>query len=185
MSAVASICFVTLLAPWPDFVSMRMSTGLSGRGRLLQRGGVLERVGGHDTVVVVGGGDERGRVRRAGLDVVERRVGVERLELLRVVARAVVGNPVPADRELVEAEHVHDADLRDGDAEEVGALVDDRADQQAAVRPALGGEPGRRGVLVGDQPLGRGDEVVEDVLLLAASCPRRARPRRTRCRRAC
>ena len=53
-----------------------------------------------------------------------------------------------------------------GHAEQIGTLIDHRADQQAAVRSALHRQPCRRRVLVGDQPLGRGDEVVEHVLLL-------------------
>ena len=65
-----------------------------------------------------------------------------------------------------EAQHVHDADLRDGDPEELGTLVHDGAHQQTAVRASLNRQPGRRSVLLFDEPLGGGDEVVEDVLLL-------------------
>ena len=41
--------------------------------------------------------------------VVQRRVGQQRLEHLRVLGRAEVGDPRRADREQVEAEHVHHA----------------------------------------------------------------------------
>ena len=42
--------------------------------RRLQRRRELERVAGDDAVVVIGGGDERGRIAGAGLQVVQRRV---------------------------------------------------------------------------------------------------------------
>ena len=72
-----------------------------------------------------------------GLEVVVRRIGVERLELLRVVGRAVVVDPEAAGGELVEAQHVHDADGRQARAEQVRPLRHARADQQAAVAAAL------------------------------------------------
>src|SRR5215469_12603134 len=46
----------------------------------LQGGGIFERVSGHNAVVMIGGGNERGGIVDAGLDIVERRVGVEGLE---------------------------------------------------------------------------------------------------------
>src|ERR671936_742675 len=45
----------------------------------------------------------------------------------------VIGDPVPTDGELVEAQHVHDVDLRDRDLKQLRPLIDDRAHQQAAV----------------------------------------------------
>ena len=47
-----------------------------------------------------------------------------------------------------------------------GPLRHDRADQQSAVAAALDGQFVGPGVFVFDQPLGGGDEIVEDVLLL-------------------
>ncbi len=64
------------------------------------------------------------------------------------------------------AEHVHDADRREGDTEELRPLGHDRADEEAAVRAPGDGQPVRRGVLLLDEILGRGDEIVEDVLFL-------------------
>ena len=72
---------------------------------------------------------------------------MERLELVRVVARPVVGDPVPADRELVEPQHVHDADRGDRHAEQVGPLLHHRADQQAAVGAAHDRQPAGRVLL--------------------------------------
>ena len=57
--------------------------------------------------------DQGGRILHSGLDVMYRRVGIKRLKLRFVIARSVVRNPVPADRELVKPEHVHDARLLD------------------------------------------------------------------------
>ena len=61
--------------------------------------------------------------------------------------------------------------------EQVRALGQAGADQQAAVGAAADGEFGRGRVAIGDQPFGGGDEVVEDVLLvvlLARLVPRLA-----------
>src|SRR5262249_10565811 len=100
--------------------------------------------------------------------------------------------PEAAGGELLEAEHVHDADRRQAGAEQVRPLRHDRADQQAAVAAALDGQLVGARVALLDEVLRRGDEVVEDVLLLqlgarlvplpAVPPPRRAggpaRPRR-------
>ena len=100
------------------------------------------------------------------LDVVIGRVGVEPVELLGVVGRAVLGDPQFGDQEMVIADHVEQRHLADHGAEEVGTLRDHGAHEQAAVGAALDGEVLLVGVLFGDQLLGGGDEVVEDVLLL-------------------
>jgi putative ABC transport system permease protein len=102
-------------------------------GKLLQRRGILEGMRGDDAVVMIRGRDERGRVLGPRADVVKRRVGPKRLELLDVVARPVVSDPVPPDREFVEPEHVHHSDLRDGDAKQFRPLIHHRANQQTAV----------------------------------------------------
>src|SRR6185295_16990948 len=52
-----------------------------------------------------------------------------------------------------------------GGGEEVRPLDDHGADEQAAVRGALDRQPLRPRVALPDEPLGGGDEVVEDVLL--------------------
>ena len=64
------------------------------------------------------------------------------------------------------AQHVEDADRRQGRCEEVGPLVQRRADQETAVAAALDRDPSGARVALGDQPFGGGDEVVEDVLLV-------------------
>src|SRR5207247_5588475 len=91
---------------------------------------------------------------------------VEIRELRRAVRRAELGDPGPADRELVEPQHVHDADRRQGRAEQLGALRDCRAYQQAPVRAAPDRELRRRRITLRDEILRGGHEIVEYVLLL-------------------
>src|ERR1051325_9647026 len=93
------------------------------------------------------------------------------MEIHRIVARAVVRNPRPADRELVEPEHIHHAYRREGDAEQIGALVRDRADEQSSVGPSLDRQLRGRGVPFGNQVLGCRDKVVKHVLLMEPHPP--------------
>ena len=134
---------------------------------VLQSRGILERVCGHHTVVVVGGGHQDGRILLAVLDGMQRGVLVEVLEhLLAVLAGAVIHRPVAADGELVVAEHIHNAHLRDGHRKEVGTLVHDCADEQAAVGTALQGQLLLARIFLVDEVFRRRDAVVEYVLLL-------------------
>ena len=52
---------------------------------LLHGGDEFETVAGYYAIVGVGRCDKRGRIARAGLDVVIRRIGINRLELLGVI----------------------------------------------------------------------------------------------------
>ncbi len=117
-------------------------------------------------VVVVGCGHERRRVADSVLDIVERRIGVEILELLGIVTRSIFHTPAPADGELVEAQHVHDPHGREGDPIELRPLGYAGTDEQSAVGRPGDGQCRRRGVFFLDEIFGGGDEVVEDVLLL-------------------
>lgn len=64
-----------------------------------------------------------------------------------VVGAAEVGGPGVADGELVELQHVHDADLSDGAAEQLWPLVDaGRWEREHTVRGGLHARtPGSRG----------------------------------------
>ena len=62
------------------------------------------------------------------------------------------------------AEHVHHADRRQADAEQVGTLHFAGTHQQAAVRTARDGEFLRRGIFVGNEVFGRCDEIIENIL---------------------
>lgn len=120
----------------------------------------------HHAVVVIGRGDQGGRVVRARLDVVQRRVGEQRRKLFGVVRRAVVADPGPADREFVEPQHVEHADAGERGAEQVGTLRQACADQQTAVGATADGQLFARGVTVVDEVFGRGNKIVKDVLLV-------------------
>ena len=63
------------------------------------------------------------------------------------------------------AQHVHHADRRQANGEQVGALHFAGTHQQSAVRAAGDGQLFTRGILLGDEEFGRRDEIVEDLLL--------------------
>ena len=137
-SATSSISFaVGLPAPWPARVSIRASTGAVPAWQSCSSRDELEAVARHHAVVRVRRRHQRRRVLRARLQVVIRRIGVQRLELVGVVGRAVVVDPEAAGGELLEPQHVHDADGRQARPEQVGPLRHHGADQQAAVAAAL------------------------------------------------
>ena len=95
-------------------------------------------------------------------------------------ARAEILGPGPAFGEKLEPQHVHHAHGRQACAEKFRALRHNRAYQQPAVAASLDGEFIGPRVFIIDEPLGRGDEIVENVLLIAVLCPPGARPRRIR-----
>ena len=104
----------------------------------LQRRRILEVVRRDYSIIVIGGSNQRRRILRARLHVVDGRIGVERLELRLVLfARSVIRNPRRADRELVKAQHIHDAGLLDDCSIKFGPLVRARTHQQSAVRTAV------------------------------------------------
>ena len=61
----------------------------------------------------------------------------DRLELRRIFGRTVIRRPRASNGELGKANHVHHTDRRQCRAKQIGTLVQDRADQQTAVRTAL------------------------------------------------
>ena len=63
------------------------------------------------------------------------------------------------------AQHVHHANRRQGNGEQLRTLLHHRTDKQAAVGSTHDAERGRRGVLLAHEIFGRCDEVVEHVLL--------------------
>ena len=83
----------------------------------------LERVPRDDSVVVVAGREQDGRVAAAGMDVVQRGVRADPAVLLGVAGVPVVTLPGPPDREAVESEHVEHAHVCHGGAEETGCWV--------------------------------------------------------------
>ena len=87
-------------------------------------------------------------------------------EVFRVFGVAVFGGPEAAEFEALIAQHIEQRIAAPDGAEEIGALGHGRAHEQAAVGAAADGEVLGRGVVVGDEVFGGGDEVVEDVLLV-------------------
>ncbi len=162
----------------------RQEHGPRRRRRRLPRRGDLARVERLHAAVVETGGHEARGVRRAGPDVVDGRVGPDPAVLGLDVGVAVLLRPDLRELEAVEAQHVGERHRAEDRLAEVGPLVGDDGDEQAAVAPARDREPVTRGLAGGDEPVGAGDEVVVDVLLPARGSPPRARPRRTRRRRA-
>ena len=109
--------------------------GIVGLGRL-QGSDVLVGVQRDDAVIVISGGEEGGGVGDGGVDVVERGVFDEILEILGVVSVSVVCGPGVSDGVAVEVKHIHYAYSGDGGAVELRALIDARTDQKSAVRAA-------------------------------------------------
>jgi len=143
----------------------RLGIGIA-RGGGLEPGGHLANVKGVDALVPLAGGHQQGRIFHSGLDVVVRRVAQQVGELLGIVARTVLGNPVPGAQEFVITHHVQQRHLGDAGGEEVRPLGHGRADEQAAIGAAENGELLRPRVPFSDQPLGGGDEIIENVLFL-------------------
>jgi len=89
-----------------------------------------------DAIIVVGREHQEGRVGRAWVDLVERGVAPQPLELFRVVGGAVLADPGGSCAEAGVADHVEQRDRADDRAEELGTLGGDGADEEAAVGAA-------------------------------------------------
>lgn len=101
--------------------------------RGLQRRRIFERMRGYDPIVVVRSRRQCRRILRSHLDVMDWRVGLQHLELGFVRAGAVVRDPVPTNRELMEPQHVHHARLLDHGPEQFRSLIRHCADQESAI----------------------------------------------------
>jgi len=99
----------------------------------VQSGSVLEGVRGHHAIIMVRRCNQGRRIPCAGFDVMYRRVSIKRLKLFWIITRAVVCNPVPADGEFVEAQHVHYACLLHDGLVQIRPLIRRRTDEQASV----------------------------------------------------
>ena len=134
-----------LPAPWPAWLSSRSSTGRAACAvRRLQARGHLARVHRIDARVGLGRVKQHGGVGDAVAHVVVRRVGAQPAERVRVVGRAVLGDPQRGDAEAVVAEHVEQRHAADDRAEQLRPLGQRGAHQQAAVRAPRDRQPRRR-----------------------------------------
>ena len=107
----------------------------------LQRSDVLESVSRHHAIVRVCCRGEDRWISAAGPDVVVGRVLEEVAEVNFLGRRPEFIDPQRSRGELVEAQHVHGPDLSQRRREQVRSLIDRGADQEAAVRRALNGQP--------------------------------------------
>src|SRR4051794_6576400 len=96
--------------------------------------------------------DQGWRIFRSWLQIMQWRIRVEILEVVGVVRGAVIRCPRPTDGELLEAQHVHDADMRQGRAEQVWTLRHTRADEQSTIACSADRQLRSRGVLIRDEP---------------------------------
>ena len=110
-------------------------------------------------------GEQNGRVLGAGNDVVVRGVGIQVCEVLGDIRIAELAAGDLAAGHPIEAHHVQHRGGAHGGTEAGWRLGDAGADKDAAVAAPLDAQGRRRAVPVVLEVVGRGQEVVEDVLL--------------------
>ena len=71
----------------------------------------------HDTIIVISGGDQGGWITRSRLEPMQRRLLDQIRELGSILGASEFADPSPADREAMEAEHIHHSNGREGDGE--------------------------------------------------------------------
>src|SRR5258706_211610 len=92
-------------------------------------------------------------------------MGRKSLELVGFWRQPEIAHPGPADRKLVEAEHIHPPNRRQRSAVQIRPLRETGANQQAAVAAAGDGELRGGRIFVLDEPLGRADKIIKHILL--------------------
>lgn len=129
----------------------------------------LERMQWHNAVVVIGGKEQSRRILRRPLrhlNIMQRGVLVQILELFRHVRTSVIRSPRVPYSEFVIAQHVQHPDLADRGSEQLRGLIDASCHQKAAVRAPLDGQFVRAGVAVFNEVSGGALEIVEAILLV-------------------
>ena len=119
-----------------------------------------------DSGIAVSGVEHDGGEFHARLHVLIRRVLEQVGKLVGVIGRAVFGGPPLADQEILETDHIEQGKAAPDGAEHFRMLGHSGAHEKAAVGASTNREVVNRGVFFIDQILGRGEEVVEDVLLV-------------------
>lgn len=127
---------------------------------------IFERVAGHHAVMCIARGGKRCRVILSRCDVVIGRIGQQIAEIFLHCGIALLLHPHLPAGELVEPQHVQNADSCKGSRKQVGALLYDSPDQKPAVGFALNGQPFGRCDPVGNQKHASRDEIIEYVLLV-------------------
>ena len=93
-----------------------------------------------NTIVGVGGRDHRRGILHSAFDVVIRGVLQQGREFFRDIGTAKVIRPETAGRELVESQHVHDADAWQAGSVEIRSLSHTGSHEQTAVAATLNGQ---------------------------------------------
>ena len=123
----------------------------------------------HHPGIVIASGDEHRRITCPCVDIVIRGIGIERLEFLRVMRRSIVSLPTGTLTPKIEPQHIHHPHMRQNHAEQIRALHHTSTHQQSAVGTAFYGQPGGRGVVLGNEPFCCSNEVVENNLFVRAN----------------
>ncbi len=77
----------------------------------------LEAMPRHHAVIMIRGRNQRRRIFLSRLQIVQRRVRIQRLEVVGIIGRSVIRSPRPSNRELLKAQHVHHSHQRQRRAE--------------------------------------------------------------------
>src|SRR5262249_39827078 len=123
-------------------------------------------LGRSDPRVILAGQQEDRRVRGAVVHAVIWRIGIESLELIRVLDAAELGDVEGAVGVQLDAQHIVDADEGNNGAKQLGPLRQGSAHEQAAVAATHDRQLFRVRVFLVDEILGAGNEVVEDFWFL-------------------
>lgn len=132
----------------------------------LQASSIFKAMAWHHAVVSIGRGYDQGRIVRAILNIVIRRIGQKFPEIRFFVRIAIIVDPIASGSKPVEAQHVHHAHSGVTGREQVWPLVHHRADEQAAI-----GTPFNRQTIflrntLGDQIFTGSDEIIEHILFV-------------------
>src|SRR5208283_178067 len=120
----------------------------------------------HDPIVMIPGRDQRWRVTGARFYVLKRRILDQVCKPVRRVRGSVIRLPCPANRKLMEPQHIKNAHLRDGRAKQIRPLRKNRSNQEPAIRPTSDRDFMRIGIFLSNQRFGSRDEIVEHILFL-------------------
>ena len=110
--------------------------------------------------------DHGRRVAGVRFQIMHRRIGHQRLELLRVIAATIFRGPGVPDGEAMKTKHIHHTDPWHGGGKKIGPLTHHRTHQQTAVASAVNPKLLGTRIIVIDQPLRCRNEIIKNILLL-------------------
>src|SRR5271157_526667 len=118
-------------------------------------------------VVIFSGQKQNGWIRGSILHVMVGRVGIQCLELARILHRTELRSVECAIRIEFYPQHVIDANFRNDRPEEIGTLRKHSSHQQPAVTASDNRKVGGRRVLAVDEVFSCTDEIVKDILFVS------------------